>query len=101
MGLLYFFHCWEFYLSIPRFARRRRKPGVYFSASRFDHLSVEICRVVFLFERKRRLDFDFPSMFFFIHCYYWGWEKWGHRSTYFHIHYFSLFSKCSDNKSMR
>merc|ERR1711915_1077643 len=28
--LLYFFHCWEFYLSIPRFARRRRKPGVFF-----------------------------------------------------------------------
>merc|ERR1711915_666969 len=61
----------------------------------------EKTRCVFLFERKRRLDFDFPSMFFFIHCYYWGWEKWGHRSTYFHIHYFSLFSKCSDNKSMR
>merc|ERR1711915_1171850 len=37
----------------------------------------------------------FAELFFFIHCYYWGWEKWGHRSTYFHIHYFSLFSKCS------
>merc|ERR1712228_729094 len=76
-------------------------PVCIFLRADVDHLSVEICRVVFLFERKRRLDFDFPSMFFFIHCYYWGWEKWGHRSTYFHIHYFSLFSKCSDNKSMR
>merc|ERR1711915_502795 len=54
--LLYFFHCWEFYISIPRFARRRRKPGCIFLRADVDHLSVEICRVVFLFERKRRLD---------------------------------------------
>merc|ERR1711915_819966 len=41
-------------------------PVCIFLRADVDHLSVEICRVVFWFERKRRLDFDFPSMFFFL-----------------------------------
>merc|ERR1711915_971915 len=39
-------------------------PVCIFLRADVDHLSVEICRVVFLFERKRRLDLIFPRCFF-------------------------------------
>merc|ERR1711920_761722 len=52
-------------------------PVCIFLRADVDHLSVEICRVVFLFERKRRLDFDFPSMFFFYSLLLLGMGKMG------------------------